>query len=42
MLLTEEQHEFRKVVRQFCDDKIAPNAAELDRRGEFSWENFEA
>jgi alkylation response protein AidB-like acyl-CoA dehydrogenase len=40
--LTEEQHEFRKVVRQFCDDKIAPNAAELDRRGEFSWENFEA
>ena len=41
MLLTEEQHEFRKVVRQFCDDKIAPRAAELDRRGEFSWENFE-
>ena len=42
MLLTDEQHEFRKVVRQFCDDKIAPNAAELDRRGEFSWENFDA
>ena len=40
--LTSEQHEFRRVVRQFCEDKIAPNAAELDRRGEFSWENFEA
>ena len=40
--LTPEQHEFRRVVRQFCEDKIAPNAAELDHRGEFSWENFEA
>jgi alkylation response protein AidB-like acyl-CoA dehydrogenase len=40
--LTSEQHEFRRVVRQFCEDKIAPNAAEVDRRGEFSWENFEA
>jgi alkylation response protein AidB-like acyl-CoA dehydrogenase len=40
--LTPEQHEFRRVVRQFCEDKIAPNAAEVDRRGEFSWENFEA
>jgi alkylation response protein AidB-like acyl-CoA dehydrogenase len=39
---TEEQHEFRRVVRQFCDDKIAARAAEVDRRGEFSWENFEA
>ena len=40
--LTPEQHEFRRVVRQFCEDKIAPNAAEVDRRSEFSWENFEA
>jgi alkylation response protein AidB-like acyl-CoA dehydrogenase len=40
--LTDEQHEFRKVVRQFCEDKIAPNAAELDRTAEFSWANFEA
>ena len=42
MTLTEEQHEFRRVMRQFCEDKIAPNAAELDRTGEFSWANFAA
>ena len=40
--LTEEQREFRAVVRRFCEEKIAPRAAEVDRRGEFSWENFEA
>jgi alkylation response protein AidB-like acyl-CoA dehydrogenase len=40
--LTDEQHEFRHVVRQFCEEKIAPNAAELDRTGEYSWANFEA
>ncbi|MFZ4721427.1 MAG: acyl-CoA dehydrogenase family protein, partial [Ilumatobacteraceae bacterium] len=40
--LTDEQHEFRRVVRQFCEAEIAPRAAELDRTGEFSWENFEA
>jgi alkylation response protein AidB-like acyl-CoA dehydrogenase len=40
--LTDEQREFRHVLRQFCEDKIAPNAAELDRTGEFSWANFEA
>ena len=40
--LTDEQREFRHVVRQFCEAKIAPRAAEVDRRGEYSWENFEA
>ena len=40
--LTDEQREFRAVVRRFCEEKIAPRAAEVDRRGEFSWENFEA
>ncbi|MBU6315933.1 MAG: acyl-CoA dehydrogenase family protein, partial [Acidobacteria bacterium] len=40
--LTEEQREFRAVVRRFCEERIAPRAAEVDRRGEFSWENFEA
>lgn len=40
--LTEEQREFRRVVRQFCEDKIAPNAAEVDRTAEYSWANFEA
>src|SRR5438477_8462214 len=40
--LTEEQHEFRRVLRQFCDDKIAPLAATNDARAEFSWETFHA
>jgi len=40
--LTDEQREFRAVVRQFCEAKIAPRAAEVDRRGQYSWENFEA
>jgi len=40
--LTDEQREFRAVVRRFCEEKIAPRAAEVDRSGEFSWENFEA
>jgi len=31
MTLTDEQHEFRAVVRQFRDDKIAPLAGEIDR-----------
>ncbi len=40
--LTDEQHEFRRVMRQFCDAKIAPLAAEIDRAGEYSWATFEA
>ena len=40
--LSEEQHEFRRVLRQFCDEKIAPLAAENDERGEYSWETFKA
>jgi alkylation response protein AidB-like acyl-CoA dehydrogenase len=40
--LTEEQREFRDVVRQFAADKIAPLAAETDRTAEYSWEAFEA
>ena len=40
--LTEEQHEFRRVLRQFCDDKIAPLAASNDERAEYSWETFRA
>ena len=41
MTLTPEQHEFRRVLRQFCDDKIAPLAAGIDERAEYSWEAFE-
>jgi len=40
--LTDEQREFRAVVRQFVADKIAPLAAETDRSATFSWEAFEA
>ena len=40
--LTDEQHEFRAVMRQFCEDRIAPRAAEIDRTGEYSWDNFKA
>jgi alkylation response protein AidB-like acyl-CoA dehydrogenase len=40
--LTDEQREFRAVVRQFAADKIAPLAADADRDGEYSWPAFEA
>jgi alkylation response protein AidB-like acyl-CoA dehydrogenase len=40
--LTDEQREFRAVLRQFCEQRIAPNAAAIDQHAEYSWENFEA
>jgi len=40
--LTDEQREFRAVLRQFCEQRIAPNAASIDKNAEYSWENFEA
>ena len=42
MTLTPEQHEFRAVVRQFAEDKLAPLATETDRLAEYSWPAFEA
>ena len=42
MTLTEEQHEFRRVLRQFCEEKVAPLAAGADERAEYSWETFRA
>jgi alkylation response protein AidB-like acyl-CoA dehydrogenase len=42
MTLTPEQQEFRAVVRQFAEDKLAPLAAETDRTAEYSWPAFEA
>ena len=42
MTLSTEQHEFRRVVRQFAEDKIAPLAAETDAKAEYSWEAFAA
>jgi alkylation response protein AidB-like acyl-CoA dehydrogenase len=40
--LTDEQREFRAVVRQFTHDKIAPLAAEIDRSEQYSWDTFNA
>ena len=37
-ILTEEQRMLLENVRRVAKQKIAPAAAELDRRGEFSWE----
>ncbi|MBI3257366.1 MAG: acyl-CoA dehydrogenase family protein [Actinobacteria bacterium] len=42
MTLSEEQHAFRASLRRFCEERIAPNAAEVDRRGEYPWDNFHA
>jgi alkylation response protein AidB-like acyl-CoA dehydrogenase len=40
--LSDEQHEYRRVVRQFCEDKIAPLAAETDAASEYPWAAFHA
>jgi len=39
---TDEQREFQAVVPRFAADKIAPLAAETDRKTEYSWPAFEA
>ena len=40
--LTDEQQEFRAVVRRFAEDKIAPRAAATDEKAEYDWEAFKA
>jgi alkylation response protein AidB-like acyl-CoA dehydrogenase len=40
MTLTAEQHAFRSAMRQFCEERIAPRAAEVDAAAEFPWDNF--
>ncbi|MBO0694362.1 MAG: acyl-CoA dehydrogenase family protein, partial [Acidimicrobiaceae bacterium] len=42
MTLSEEQREFRKVIRSFAEERIAPRAAEVDATGEYPWDNFNA
>ena len=42
MTLSEEQHEFRSVVRQFAEAKIAPGAAARDAAEAFDWDAFKA
>ena len=40
--LTDEQHEFRAVVRRFAEDKVAPRATATDEKAEYDWEVFKA
>jgi alkylation response protein AidB-like acyl-CoA dehydrogenase len=40
MTLSAEQREFRTVLRQFAEERIAPRAAEVDQTGEYPWDNF--
>ena len=40
--LTDVQREFRETLRTFCEEKVAPHAAEADRNAEFPWKSFEA
>ncbi|HET9731937.1 MAG TPA: acyl-CoA dehydrogenase family protein [Acidimicrobiales bacterium] len=40
MTLSDEQREFRATLRRFCDERIAPRAAEVDRSGEFPWDSY--
>jgi alkylation response protein AidB-like acyl-CoA dehydrogenase len=39
--LSETQRAFRSSLRQFCEERIAPRAAEADERAEYSTANFE-
>jgi alkylation response protein AidB-like acyl-CoA dehydrogenase len=41
-LTTDEQEEFRQAVRQMCEDKVAPHAAECDEQAKYPWHAHEA
>ena len=38
--LSDDQRDYRSVLRRFCDEKLAPRAAGYDEREEFPWESF--
>ncbi len=40
--LTDTQRQFRETLRRFCDERVAPNAAEADRTASYPWNSFEA
>src|SRR5271165_5436619 len=40
--LTDTQRQFRQTLRQFCEERVAPNAAESDRLAQYPWKSFEA
>jgi len=39
--LTEEQREIRDLVRDLARERVAPRAAEIDKKGEFPWDMVE-
>ncbi len=41
-MLTDVQRQFRDTLRQFCDERIAPHAAEADRNAAYPWASFQA
>jgi alkylation response protein AidB-like acyl-CoA dehydrogenase len=40
--LTDTNRQFRDTLRQFCEERVAPNAAAADRDAAFPWKSFEA
>jgi alkylation response protein AidB-like acyl-CoA dehydrogenase len=40
--MSDVQREFRDTLRAFCEEKVAPNAAETDRTAEFPQKSFDA
>ena len=42
ILLTDEQRQYRDVLRQFAETEIAPRASQIDHDATYSWENFAA
>ncbi len=40
--LTDVQREYRDTLRRFCEQRIAPNAAEADRTASYPWKSWEA
>ena len=41
-LTSDEQEDFRQAVRQMCEDKVAPHAAECDEKAQYPWHAHEA
>jgi alkylation response protein AidB-like acyl-CoA dehydrogenase len=40
--LTDTHKQFRNAIRQMCEERIAPHAAEVDRDAAFPWDGFKA
>jgi len=40
--LSDTQRQFRDTLRRFCEEKVAPHAAEVDRDAAYPWKSFEA